>query len=314
MQLRLLPCTWEEPQIFSTFLLLFGSRFGFLLALGLLFLLRRPVIQVVGDIVAISAFGELLMHGFGVRQTMTVGTFGDHLVLVLVAGDAGDVPVLGRAGGQQVKGGLMTGSAKHRTGLRPIGQQGRLMGLMAGFAIGLSHLGGMRLVALYAVGNHAVGISVAEITGDLGMFARLGCHGLARSLVTGETRGLEIAAQHNVHRLMRVVAGPAAFQFVVLRTGMTHAALWDVVSHGRAVPLVARLAIDLGFMRRPPGFNLGGLLLVAFSTVTDRQNRFARTGTLRKDGRPGPEQQGQSHDQRQHNDVPFPHSIPPQAL
>ena len=82
--------------------------FGFLAlggcSLGVGLFLCRPVVQVVSRVVALTTVRELFVNRLGVGQAMAVGALGHHLVLVLMAGYAGNVLVLGFAGFQQTVG------------------------------------------------------------------------------------------------------------------------------------------------------------------------------------------------------------------
>ena len=67
-----------------------------------LFIDRRPVIQVMGDVVALSAIFELCQHSRRMRCAMTVLALWHHLVFYLVTEGAREGLVLGLAGGEKV--------------------------------------------------------------------------------------------------------------------------------------------------------------------------------------------------------------------
>lgn len=68
----------------SNLLLLFLHFFCFFRRFLLLCLFRRPVVQVVSDIMTFAALRILGHHAGRVRGAMTVGTLRDHLVLFLM--------------------------------------------------------------------------------------------------------------------------------------------------------------------------------------------------------------------------------------
>src|SRR5512138_456376 len=70
-----------------------------------------PVVQVMGDAVAVAAFRELGHDAGCVRYAVAVLALGYHLVFFLVAGYTEQRLVLGFAGGQEVERLAVAGSA-----------------------------------------------------------------------------------------------------------------------------------------------------------------------------------------------------------
>lgn len=72
---------------------------------------------------------------------MAGGALGSVLVLALMAGNTGHIPVLGLAGRQQIEGTVVTCSAEDGCSLVAVREGFRLMRLVASLAIRLLHLG-----------------------------------------------------------------------------------------------------------------------------------------------------------------------------
>lgn len=95
---RITPPAFTAFQLFS--LLPFGSFFRQFYPLGLVSsgLFQRtgfPAVQVMGDIVAITALGEAGQHTCRVRCTMATLARRDRLMLVFMTGNAVDTFMLG---------------------------------------------------------------------------------------------------------------------------------------------------------------------------------------------------------------------------
>ena len=56
----------------------------------------------MGNAVALTTFGEVLVHGFRMRLTMTGGTLRNHLMLLLMTGGTRKLGMLGRVALQLV--------------------------------------------------------------------------------------------------------------------------------------------------------------------------------------------------------------------
>ena len=109
--------------------------------------------------------------------------------------------MLGLAGHQLGIDVAVAGRAQLRCGRRRIDQFLGLVRLVAGRAVGLSHLVGVRLVAIEALGDRPV-LIVTEITGKLGVFARIARQFPPGVAVAGDTDFLLLASQYNFQRLV----------------------------------------------------------------------------------------------------------------
>lgn len=127
-------------------------------------------------------------------------------------------------------------------------------------------------MAIHAGRDIAMGIGVAEVTGEGGMLARIGKHLLVGAGMAGDADDLMLAGQVDLQRLMRVVAAEAVVNFIVGAARMTVAALGDIVRNTRAMPFVAGLAIDFRFVGGTIGGNLRRLLAVTFDAVVNGQH------------------------------------------
>jgi hypothetical protein len=238
----------------------------------LLLLFGRPVVQVMGNVMALAAFLETVMYSRSMGQTVAVGTLGHGLVLVGVAGNTGNLAVLGLAGSESRKDRIMTGSAELRSRGGRVHQFKRLVRLVTGRTVCLSHRRRMRLMTIDALGDGTVIAGMAEITGEGRMLARTGNHLLVGAFVASDTDLLVLTFKADVQRLMRVVATEAVFYFVMDTAFMAVAALGDVVCHARAVPFVTVLATDLRFVGGTVRFDLCRLLAMALDTISNAQN------------------------------------------
>ena len=230
-----------------------------------------PVIQVVGDVVTLPAGRELLVHG-AVRQAVAVGALHHRLVLVRMAGRAGDLAMLGLAGRQLGHDIAMAGRAHGRGGGRRVLQFQRLVRLVAELAVGLGHGCRVWLVAVDAGRDVAVLVGVAEVAGHGGVLAGVGRQLLAGFGMAGQADLLLLAGEGHLQGLVRVVAAEAVFDFVVGGAGVTVAALGDVLGRFRLVPLVAAEAVDRRLVLGAVGLDLGGLHVVAFAAVGDAED------------------------------------------
>src|SRR5512135_2549874 len=125
---------------------------------------RSPVVQVVGDLVALAADGELCHDAGRMGNTVAVLALGHHLMFFLMAERALECPVLGLAGGKHIVNRPVARGAKLRRRIRRIGNGLRHMRLMACFAIGGGHFRRVRLVALGTLGFLAVDIMTEGTT------------------------------------------------------------------------------------------------------------------------------------------------------
>lgn len=109
-----------------------------------LLILFRPIVQVVGDTVALTTFREAIVDTLSVRQTMTVATLRNILVLVGMTGDTGNLTVLGGARLEHGICRIVAGGTELGGGIGTIGEQQRLVCLVAGPAVLLGHRLGVR--------------------------------------------------------------------------------------------------------------------------------------------------------------------------
>jgi len=127
-------------------------------------------------------------------------------------------------------------------------------------------------VAAQALGDVAVGIGMAEITGKGFMHARVRNHLLLRTSMTTHTNGLLLTLDGDVQRFMRVMAAKTVIDLIMCAAFMALIALGDIVCHDWAVPGMTGRAIDFGFVGGPVCLDLRGLLSVAFDTVIGSQD------------------------------------------
>lgn len=186
----------------------------------------------MGNIVAIAALTELGKHASRMRSAVAVLAGRDILVLVLMAGHAGDSLMLGSAAHQQVIGFFVAGSTHLVRSVGCIGNSCRHMSLVAALAVRCSHVSAMRLMALRTGRNLAVDV-VTEAAGQLGMLA-------GHLLELGDLLGMagETLVGHIVSQLddlggvRVVVAAQTVLKLVVRFVTMAHAAGRDnVLAH-----------------------------------------------------------------------------------
>jgi NADH-quinone oxidoreductase subunit A len=132
----------------------------------------------------------------------------------------------------------------------------------------------MWLVALDALGNHAMFFGVAEVAGHLLMFAGAGLEFLTLLLVTGKTDLLEFPFQGDIEGHVGVVAGLAPLEVVVGCAAVAVAALGNVLGHLRPVAFVAGLAGDRGLVSRPLLRNLHRFAVMALGAVGIAEGRI----------------------------------------
>lgn len=143
---------WAAEGFFSLidhrYQLVISSRkqlFLFLLSLRSLlrslFLSRRPVVEVMGEVMAIMAFREFRHHRRGMRDFVAAPAIRDHLVLSGMAECAGQFLMLVIARAQQVQYFFVACPAILVGDIRAVSHDRRLVGLVAFFAVRLRHLG-----------------------------------------------------------------------------------------------------------------------------------------------------------------------------
>jgi len=165
---------------------------------------------------ALTTFRETLVHAVSVRQTVAISTLRNCHVLVSVTGCARDLAVFGLARGKSRKSRVVTRGTELRLSRCRISQTKWFVGLVTSGAVSLSHQLAVRLVAINAVRDIAVGICMAEVTSESCVHARTCNHLLVRTRVTGNANGFVLAFQGNVERLMWVVAAQARILYLIV--------------------------------------------------------------------------------------------------
>lgn len=135
--------------------------------------LRRsgiPSIQVMGNIVAVTALGETCQHSGRMWGAMTTLAGRHHFVFVFMAGNTSDAFMLRIGLAVQFKSLLVTGRAHLVGSIGSVGNCSRHMGLMAAFALGSGHIGAVRLVTLRTERDFPMNI-MAETAGQISMLA-----------------------------------------------------------------------------------------------------------------------------------------------
>jgi len=236
----------------------------------------------MGDAVAITAIGELLMDAARMGSTVAIGTFGNHFVPLGMAGHAGNILVLIGAGHQQLIGGLVAGGTVGVGRFRAIGHGRRHMCLMADTAVGLSLLRRMGLMTLDTLGNHTMLVSMTEAAGKQCMLARIGIQLRFLRIMTGETGSGHIPGQSDFQRPMRIMATGAVRQFVMGLAFMAHAALRDIIRDLGRMADMAILTGNGGLMLGSGGGNIGRFLVMTFDAVAAGQSGLLRQRIPRK--------------------------------
>ena len=91
-------------------------------------------------------------------------------------------------------------------GVGGIGYDRRHMGLMTDTAIGLSHLGGMGLMALDAFGDHPMTFGMAIGTGQRRMFADVGVQLGFLGIMAGQAGRRQTVGQRDFEGPVRIMA------------------------------------------------------------------------------------------------------------
>lgn len=226
----------------------------------------------------LTTFREALVHAFRVRQSMTVITSRHRLVLVDMAGRAGNLAMLGLACRQHGIDRIMARGTESRSGVGRIGQLKRLVCLVAGRTVGLGHRLGVRLMAINTFRDIAVSVGMTEITGEGCVLARNGDHLLVGTCVAGDANRLVFPFEGYVQGLVRVVAAEARLlDFVMSAAFMTVAAQGNILRRTGAMTFVASLAINFSLVRCAVCGDLGRLLGVTLGAVIYGQNRLGKS-------------------------------------
>ena len=246
----------------------------------------------MSNIVTLATLRELGVHGRHMRLPVAIGTLRYGLMLVGMAGHAGNLAMLGLAGSKLGIDRIMTGSTEFRRSVRFISEGQRLVCLVTRRAVLLRHSLGVRLMTLDTIRDVAVSVCVTEVTGEGLMLARSSGHLLGRPGVTGNADGLVLTGQVNVQRLVRVVATEAVVDCIVVGTIVTVVAARNVVFNLRTMAFVARLAIDFRLVGRPVRFDLGRLLIMALGTISNHQPGGENVSGRQNDKKSGSQNEG----------------------
>lgn len=213
--------------LFATF---FGQRDRCTLIAGFQ-CARFPVIQLMGNTVAVSALGEAGHHASRVRHSVTALAGRNRLVLVLVAGHTEYVLVFRVAAGKHFESALVAGGTHLVRGIGGHEYCRRHVGLVAFFTLRGNHVGAVRFVALGTEGYLAMDI-MAEAACQAAMLA-LDLLQLDDLLgVACQTLIGDIVGQFdNFWGMWIIMAAHAAGQIVVRLAGMTLAAGRDNLFH-----------------------------------------------------------------------------------
>jgi len=204
---------FKRENVLSLFLRRLFRRF--------LLLCSRPVVQVVGDIVAFAAFRELPHHSGRMGRAMAVLAIGDHLVFFLMAEGTGQGRVFCLAGCQEAECLAVAGAAILRSYVGGIGYILRHVCLVALLAIGRSHFRRVRFVALRALRLFPVD-AVTEGAGKGAVLALVVFQLGYLICMTGDAGIRYVAFKRNLQGRMRIlVAAEAALKF---KMGLPHVA------------------------------------------------------------------------------------------
>jgi hypothetical protein len=228
-----------------------------------------------------------------------------------VAEGAGEGLVLGLGFFELGEGFLVTGAAEGpRRCHGDINFQG-VVGRVTAEAVACKLFSDMGLMAVGTVGDAAVDI-VAEGAGLLGMSTFVPGKILARPLVAGETRPLDVTGKFQGQRFMGVgVTGEAVFQLKVRLTLVAPGTLGNNLLTPGGVFLVAVETADLRLVSAAVGGDGGRLILVALGAVRDAERRQT-TGCRRRKNYSCPEAKQKHRDDSCQKYRPafrhFPHS------
>ena len=213
------------------------------------------MVQVVGNVVAVAAFGEAGKHTGRMWYAMAALAGRNHLVLVFVAGYAGNCLVFCISLAVQFRSLFMAGGAHLVGGIGGVGYSGRHMSLVTAFALSSGHIGTVRFMTLRTLWHFAMNV-VTETAGESGVLA-LNLSQLDDLLgVTGETLiGDIIAKLDDLGGMRVVVAAKAVGQAVVRFAGVALTTDRNYFFNGRWVTNVTVLTTDAGFVRPPIGGN-----------------------------------------------------------
>ncbi len=216
---------------------------------------------------AIAAFREFAHDAGGMRNTVAILTFRDHLVFFLVTGYAEQCLMLCFAGDKHVERFCVTGGALFGRCVSCVGNSFRHMSFVAFLAIARALIGSMSLVALGTLRDFAMNV-VAERTVKFAVLARTSLElGNLRG-VTGQTRISHVTTKDDLFWLVRIpVALEAATKFEVRFTFMALTAERDDLLVCRRVTVVTVLTSYLGLVRLALCLNVCWGFSVAFDAV-----------------------------------------------
>ena len=222
-------------------------------------------------VVAFAALRELGMNAGSVRHAVAIAALRNNFVFVGVAHDAGDIVVLGLAGLQLGECHVVASSTHDVLGCVRVLKQRRCVGSVAGCTVVLRHVAGVNVVTLGAGRNIAVGVGVAEITGNFRVRAR-SSNKLGILLgMTGETFCFQLTIENDIEGLVRVVAGEAVGQCIVIAPLVALGAGRNIVLADRAVAVVTIDTVNLFFVCGTGISDLLRFLTVTLAAIVNRE-------------------------------------------
>lgn len=230
----------------------------------------------MGDVVTLAALGEACHHWSRMRHAVTALASRNCFVFVFVTGYAGNGFMFCSCLAVQF-GSLLVAGSTHFVGcVGCIGDSCRHMGLMAAFAVGCTHIGTVRLVALCTKRNLAMNI-MAETACQLGVFAWCLLQLNNLRAVAGKTFFSNVVGQlDDLGRMGIVVAAQTVSELVVRFAGVALAALGNVVLDRRAMAGMTVLTGYAGFVRTAIRSNISRRIRVTLDTIAAEQCRLRR--------------------------------------
>jgi len=226
---------------------------------------------------AFAAFRELGVDAGCVRCAVAITALRNDFVFAGVTLNTGDIVMLGLAGLQLRKRGVVTcGTHDVLSGCR-VFETRRGVSRVACRAVVLGHVVGVGFMTLGTGRDIAVGVRVTEVTGDFGMGTG-GRNELSVLVgVAGQALGFQFALEDNIQRLVRIVACQTVCEREVITSLMALGAGRNIVLADRAVAAVAIDTVDFFFVGRAGCGDLIGFLLVTFAAIVNGEFGRQRT-------------------------------------
>ena len=220
---------------------------------------------------AITTLRELRMHPGRVWLSMTATALRYGFVFVSMAFNAKNIVVLGLGCHQLCEGGFMASRTEFIRSCIRICNLGRLVSNVTGRTVILNHLRSVWLMALSAIGDNTMFLSVAEITREFAVLAWMSNQLIVLLGMTGQTFSLELSSKDNIEGLMRIaVATQAVVQCEMLAPFVALTAIRNVFRTYRTMARVTVNTVNLFFVSRSGHFNVSWLNFMAFDTVLNR--------------------------------------------